>query len=73
MCDENMEEQQQEKGRLKCRFCDWTTSKRYTNKSGKFRGVETAQQRLLDHALEKHPSEYMKVQEMLSVEILDED
>lgn len=52
---------------LKCRFCNWTTAKAFTAKDGKFRGVDAAHQRLIDHVFLCHPEEYDRVQESLPV------
>lgn len=54
--------------KLKCKFCNWTTKKAYTTKDGKFKGVDKAHQRLLDHVFINHPTEWSKVQEMLAEE-----
>ena len=49
---------------IQCKFCTWVTVKKYS-KGGKFRGIESAHQRLLDHVQEFHRAEYDKIQEAL--------
>lgn len=51
--------------RIKCRFCDWSTTKAYTRKDGKFKGVDAANQRLSDHVFQEHPQEWDRIQEQL--------
>lgn len=53
-----------QKDRIKCKFCNWSTVKRYS-RGGKYRGVGNAHERLLDHVQEFHRDEYDKVQELL--------
>lgn len=50
--------------RIKCRFCNWSTVKRYS-RGGKYRGIGSAHERLLSHVHEFHRAEYDKVQELL--------
>ena len=51
--------------RISCKFCGWTTVKAFKNKTGKFKGIDTSHQRLMDHVESKHPAEYEHLQELM--------
>lgn len=51
--------------RVHCRFCDWSTPKKFQTKGGQFRGPDKAQDRLRDHVASVHQQEYLKILDQL--------